>query len=274
MSKSPLLRAFFRGYIPGPAENENEFNQRVEIQTSTHCQFPKAKELFTQHFIFFPDWIEIRVVQSSFFSFQAAALCTEVSEATGKLLSSYIEINSLLIKLSFLRRFYPLEEILTHEWVHSARSHFNCPQFEEILAYQTSKSFFRRSIGPFFDQSTLSSSLIYLAYTLLMIPVLSFVLPENIFIWIGVLLYSSFLFLFQLKALRVFKNLRIFKNCLKNVQKQVNCRRKALSLIVAFTDEEIFQTSSSNNLEWIQENQHQSIRNRMLYELLSSFRGS
>ncbi|MBM3198018.1 MAG: hypothetical protein FJZ58_02025 [Chlamydiae bacterium] len=42
------------------------------------------------------------------------------------------------------------EEILAHESVHVARFAFHEPWFEEILAYQTSQSFWRRFFGPLF----------------------------------------------------------------------------------------------------------------------------
>lgn len=45
---------------------------------------------------------------------------------------------------------YKKEEIVAHELVHVVRFAFNEPLFEELLAYQTSKSFFRRFMGPLF----------------------------------------------------------------------------------------------------------------------------
>ncbi len=51
------------------------------------------------------------------------------------------------------------KEIIDHESVHARRANFNEPRFEELLAYRTSRSRFRRLIGPLF-QSTFESSLL------------------------------------------------------------------------------------------------------------------
>ena len=45
---------------------------------------------------------------------------------------------------------YSLEEVLAHEAVHAARSYFDEPEFEEILAYQTARTKFRKFFGPLF----------------------------------------------------------------------------------------------------------------------------
>ena len=47
-------------------------------------------------------------------------------------------------------KLYDPSEILAHELVHVARFAFKEPFFEEILAYKTSKSAFRRVLGPLF----------------------------------------------------------------------------------------------------------------------------
>lgn len=48
---------------------------------------------------------------------------------------------------------YPKEEIIAHELVHAKRMHLDEPCFEEILAYRTSSSPFRRYFGPLFRSS-------------------------------------------------------------------------------------------------------------------------
>jgi hypothetical protein len=45
---------------------------------------------------------------------------------------------------------YPLEEVAVHEALHAFRADFSGDRFEEILAYQSSKSLLRRRLGPLF----------------------------------------------------------------------------------------------------------------------------
>ncbi len=62
---------------------------------------------------------------------------------------------------------YSRDEIIAHEQVHAKRLHLEEPVFEEILAYRTSKSRFRRYWGPIFR--TPKESLLF-ALTLLFPP--------------------------------------------------------------------------------------------------------
>lgn len=57
----------------------------------------------------------------------------------------------LIYRPNFLTKFfgYSTEEVLRHEFVHFGRKHFPNSFYEEIMAYRTSPSFFRRNFGPF-----------------------------------------------------------------------------------------------------------------------------
>ncbi|MBS0636711.1 MAG: hypothetical protein JSS12_04310 [Verrucomicrobia bacterium] len=49
-------------------------------------------------------------------------------------------------------KIYHKDEILSHEYVHAARSVLNSSRFEEIFAFYTSKSPFRTYLGPIFEK--------------------------------------------------------------------------------------------------------------------------
>ncbi len=70
--------------------------------------------------------------------------------------------------------FYPRDELIEHELCHVGRMCFEEPQFEEILAYQASSSWFRRWFGPLFQSS--SESVIFLTTLLLILAVDVYVL--------------------------------------------------------------------------------------------------
>lgn len=69
---------------------------------------------------------------------------------------------------------YPKEEIITHELVHAKRMHLEEPCFEEILAYYTSKSSFRRYVGPLFRSSSESILFLLSFFPLIVNPLYTF----------------------------------------------------------------------------------------------------
>ncbi|NGX31922.1 MAG: hypothetical protein K940chlam8_01308 [Chlamydiae bacterium] len=65
--------------------------------------------------------------------------------------SSTIQLHPKLRSKKKLYGLYNKFEIIAHEWIHIQRIHLNAPLFEEVIAYQTSSSFFRRFFGPIFN---------------------------------------------------------------------------------------------------------------------------
>lgn len=72
--------------------------------------------------------------------------------------------------------FYTHEEIIAHELVHAFRSHMNEPQFEEFIAWRTSKNQFRAFLGPIIERPFE----VYIFFFSLLLPIFEssfFVLP-------------------------------------------------------------------------------------------------
>lgn len=65
---------------------------------------------------------------------------------------------------------YSKEEIINHELVHAKRIAIKGAIFEEVLAYQTSKSPFRRFFGPIFRSSKESAFFLLSSLTLILSP--------------------------------------------------------------------------------------------------------
>ncbi len=65
---------------------------------------------------------------------------------------SYIQLKKGFKKGAYLR-IYKRDEILAHEMVHVMRAHLNSNKYEEVFAYLTSASSFRRYFGPIFRHS-------------------------------------------------------------------------------------------------------------------------
>jgi hypothetical protein len=276
-----LIEAFSLGLIPGPNESEAAFFERCEhclksplnSETVPHgvttlLTLQEKEEIalyFQKSFSFIPSWAPCFYSSKELPFWQGAATWITESEEGG--LSAYIQLHPLL-KRSLLKKLYPIREIVAHEWIHIARMAFNCPRYEEILAYQTSKGTLRRYLGPFFSQSWESMALVGGFLTLFLSASAAVFLP-NLFgseVFLGLyLLISSFNITMVVRL--IFRQ-RIFRRCLKILTQMTHCSKRALNLMIALTDSEIEQLSTSlDPLRYFRERMNRSMRNQLLYQL-------
>lgn len=128
---------------------------------------------------------------------------------------------------------YQKEELLAHELVHCVRSAFKEPIFEEMLAYRTSPSRFRRFFGPLFMypfESAVFAALCFLA------PLISIITDS--FLGIGILLSTLFLFTSRLLILHF-----LFFLCRQKLEKAGVLPKSSLAVMVRLSDREIIKTA-------------------------------
>ena len=123
---------------------------------------------------------------------------------------------------------YPQEEVIAHELVHAMRQKLNATQFEEILAFITTKNRFRRTIGPLFSRPWETS---------LFVLTLAAAWIGTIFEWYWIILLPL-LFLGGM-LLRLFASRRQLNACLKNLKQAIKDPDKALAVALRLTDQEI-----------------------------------
>lgn len=110
----------------------------------------RASERAAACFGFSPDWIETRI------------------EKGGLLFAGGAEIGGEVPVVRMGERVWrrgrpvPRDELLAHEWLHVARMAFEEPRFEEVIAFQTSRTSWRRLLSPLI-QSTNELLLVALA---------------------------------------------------------------------------------------------------------------
>lgn len=142
IENASLLGYFQRGLIPGPDESEEAFLQRVEqAQTLSHFEWKEVSSAFG----FVIDWVPISYSNHKISWWEGAA--TWISE--DRLPS--IQLRTSFKKGSFLG--YSRSDVLAHEAVHAARTRFEQPQFEEVLAYSTAPQAWKRFFGPLFSRT-------------------------------------------------------------------------------------------------------------------------
>ena len=130
-----------------------------------------------------------------------------------------------------------MEEILSHEAVHAARTAFSEPKFEEHLAYLTSSSIFRRIFGPIFQSSKESLIFVVLLGLTIFFQMLAFI-DSFFFPLFAFCSISSFIYaIWGLKRLlqRRWTLLRAEKK-LKIILKD---NKKARYVLLRLTDQEI-----------------------------------
>jgi hypothetical protein len=136
-----------------------------------------ALDRFEQLFGIRPETVPVVINSRKLKPWEAAT--TWIQEESG-VRSCFIQLRSLKPPL-----FYSIEEILSHELVHAVRAHLDEPLFEEILAFRTSTSPFRRFFGPLFSQpfeATLFCATLLLSWVGLLLSIL-FDAPE--YLWVS-----------------------------------------------------------------------------------------
>lgn len=159
--------------------------------------------------------------------------------------------------------FYSREEIIAHEMAHVGRMMYDEPQFEELLAYRSSPSPFRRRFGPIVKNS-IESGLFVLVLILIAMLDLFFVFSgyEAAYhraMWLklvplAMIGYSLF---------RLSKKQKQFKRCLESLEGVLKDEEKASQAAYRLTDAEIIAFGGSapeQIIEYANKNQEASLR--------------
>ncbi|MEN9343975.1 MAG: hypothetical protein RLZZ453_762 [Chlamydiota bacterium] len=180
----------------------------------------KGRERFESLFGFLPPPVRLVVDKKNLKPWEAAA--TWIGP------SVHIQLKSEKPPL-----FYSIEEIISHELVHVVRAEYNEPLFEEILAFSTSNSRFRRFFGPLF--SSPKESLFFLGSLFLSwggcATGLFFDIEPLLFCWtlpIGVFCYL---------LIRLCYFQAVFKKALLYAERESGS--KALGILILMTDAQI-----------------------------------
>lgn len=235
ISDKELIALDLRGFIPGPSENESDFLDRV---ASCLQKLPMP-----EHPLIVEDWEEVGQVMSAYYNcrvdwvlasyankglpfWQGAA--TWISD-TGV----YIHLRRAFQKGDYLK-IYKRKEVLSHELVHVTRMAFEEPEFEEVLAYQTSGSFWRKFFGPLFARSWESTLFFGLLVLSLGIQALALYCLDPTLLSLGACLPLIGLIVLCARLLVVHRR---FKRCFKNLTPI--SRTHPLALMLRLTDQEI-----------------------------------
>lgn len=221
--KEGLLEFNRRGLIHAPDEPDEIFFRRCQAAPSRSSLSLSSfsQELFDIN----PDWVEVVYGNKGLRIWEGGCTWIDSEHITLQLNKAFLN------KKSYFG--YTQEEIVAHELVHVVRGSFEEPIFEEILAYQTSPSFFRRFFGPFFRTPKESLILIGLLFAYCL---------ATCFETFQAPLFTIFISLIAWGLFRLLKAQTIFNRARKKLQVLVT-PKKVLAVMLRLTDREIIRFS-------------------------------
>lgn len=268
------------GLIPGPKETLPEFLKRAKWCLSLREELPKIIEISeeiksketiedetllykvkpTTDFLFgmTPTWVPIVFSNHKLPFWQGGcAWIFQFSEITP--IGAFFQLRETLKKKAKYLGFYEREELIAHESAHIGRMAFEEPKFEEIIAFQSAKTGFRRFFGPFFGSSNES---LWFLLTLFLLVVVMFFIPPFIYLCL-----ASVLALLIVGTLRVVSKQLKFQKCLSTLLKIVKEEQKARAIAFRLTDLEILsfaKFSSEEVLRYVDEEKQNSLRWKLI----------
>lgn len=242
----PSSFVFEKGLVPLENETAQDYTKRLERGAIPHASQNfaaaiKARALTQKLFGFNAAWIPLRFSNKNLTFLEAGAAFLQGEN-----------LGFIQLRKSFQKRqklfFCPLDELIAHEMVHIVRSQVPGQRFDEILAYKTSKSAWRRLLGPLFDTSW--ESIVFLM-TLIVAQFSAFL--ETPSLWLPFFGYGLFL------GCRLYQRRRLLNITASKLKDE--------RLLLYLSDQEIQNIAkSSDYLAYLQEVAPNSLRLQYILE--------
>lgn len=288
MNTTELLKYNQAGLIPGPQETLEDFSKRASYCVDLKNQIPhmlaeelpfakdeihssqqfmqkgceEAKEIYDIN----PSWVPLFFsnYQLSFWQGGCAWIFQKSEDSPT---SAFFQLRKNFRSHQTYLGIYNRDELITHELSHVGRMKFEEPKFEEILAYRSSSSFFRRFFGPII-QSSAESMLFMLGLLFLIfsdIFALSYETSHHFSLIARLLVLGMILF----GIIRVCYRQWQFRRCLHQLETTLNNSSMANAVIYRLRDHEIitFGKKSSDEIkQYAKEKINHSLRWKVIVD--------
>lgn len=255
ISDQQLLDFNTQGLIPGPSETEEQFLKRANYclnikdllkdqlggqlpftpdttaaSEALNSALPTMQKLYGIN----PHWLPIYFSNHQLFPWHGGSAwifqLTESSPTT-----ALLQLRKAFYSSKTFLRLYSRDEVVAHEAAHVGRMLFEEPRFEELLAYRSSSSPFRRWLGPIVQSGKESAIFVFLLFLLIMADI--FILTLGSFeAFAYVQSFKLFpVALIGLALVRLWRRHRQFRLCRKNLAHTSDPE----ALIYRLTDKEI-----------------------------------
>jgi hypothetical protein len=249
---SELLLLNHEGLIPGPEETMETFHARVhycrnlrriiadqleikEENMGSSDLIQEAAPITEKYFDMVPEWTPVIFSNDRLAPWHggSAWIFQQTLETP---LGAFFQLRKNFQYSERYPRIYDRRELIAHESAHVGRMAFEEPIFEEMLAYQTAPSSFRRIFGPIVQSARESLFFVALLLVSLLVSLLDFSEQS----YLGWILLLPWIFLgIGLGRLWVRRNQ--FARCLAVLNLALGKPAAAFAVIYRLTDQEIIQ---------------------------------
>lgn len=258
LSDAELIALDREGFIPGPAETETAFKERVQLCLHFQAELKKELELATSPLPFSQDnaipeenlkkaldkletiygtrpyWVPAFYNSQGLVFWQGGGTwIIELENASHPV--TLFQLHEAFKKKATYLGLYSRDELLAHEYCHAARMAFEEPAFEEIFSYTLSESVFRQYLGPLVSNSRdvwiFLGTLLASVFTPLLYPAL------------GSYTLLAPLTLIFLGLSRRYRRQKQLSRCLAKLAKVLPRKQEALAAAFRLTDKEIMSFS-------------------------------
>lgn len=262
MNEKDLIKYNFLGLIPGPEETEEVFKKRVDfclkLKEKLEGELTSYKALalsdeeekqiigealntLTPLYGLSPLWIPLFFSNWRLMPWHGASAWIFQSEEEGPW-GTCIQLRKSLYYKNLYLSLYRREELIAHEFCHAGRMAFEEKQYEELLAYRTSRRKLIQYFGPLIQSASESRGFILILLILLLI--------DSYFLMNGEIeIYRNLMFLkliplglISWAGIRLGKRQQIIKHVLKKLL--LLTKEHANALLYRLTDREINQFAS------------------------------
>ncbi len=256
MNNDELLHLNQQGFIPGPEETEAEYSARVayclnlvdrlkdgvgtpwaDTKPPVRMEplFLEAADVTRPLFDITPSWVPILFSNHKLAFWHGG--CAWIFQMDEQIpLGALFQLRENFARSKVYLKLYQRKELIAHESAHIARMMFQEPKFEELLAYRTASSRFRRWFGPICTTS--KETLLFMTSLFLSVTAATvgdLFLP--LAIW-GTLVLLPLL-LFTAALLRLWKRHSAFQRCWQALFAYLKDSTKTNAVILRLRDQEI-----------------------------------
>lgn len=240
LNTESLLSLNARGLIPGPGEPSEAFASRADYCLRLHTHLsdelktllsgdgkgnsdtltPASANLAGKYQIA-PDWIPLFFTNHRLpFWVGGCAWIFQLTENTPT--ASLIQLRKAFERNPSYLGIYDRDELLRHELCHVGRMMFQEPKYEEVIAYRTSKTGFRRFFGPLVQSSMESALFLLLLFIIVVFDVFLIALGRPDALSVSLWLKAIPLLLIAAACLRLWRRQRTFDEALERLEKCVS----------------------------------------------------
>jgi hypothetical protein len=275
------------GLIPGPSETYEAFVKRIhyclDLRENLTVQpsqapflglIPAPPQLLEEAFHITENLYDIRLdwIPLFFSNYKLAFWhggCAWIFQETENTpTGAFMQLRKAFHTSATYLGLYKRDRLIAHELSHVGRMMFEEPKFEEVLAYQSDSSAFRRYFGPIVQSSWESTLFVVLLFLFIVMDFLLLEFPDlqdyRSLVWLK---FTPLAMIFYAIG-RLVRKQRQFSTCLSQLQKVIEKGTKAKAIAYRLTDDEICRFANrtpKDILEYVNVHKDQSLRWKVLF---------